>query len=291
MRRAHPHAVRARLVDEELRARTVDRFRGAVGLHREAGRVHLGEHDEPRAVVGRPFDHRREPREVRLGVFPHDVVLDAGDDHFAQALQTRARFVEHLGALAAREPHQRRARGDVVVEHDARHRDHPAPMRQRSAEREPVGLAERTDVDGDEVGALRPEHVEARVRRARAQSRSRLSSISLRNCGEVLVGQLQADRDRVLERSAAHVGEELLRGLDRGDELGRRADPADLPARERERLAARPDRAPCASRMPGSVAIGTCSPSYTRCSYTSSVTTSRSCSCASSAMKRRARRA
>ena len=38
------------------------------------------------------------------------------------------------------------------------------------------------------------------------------------------------------------------------------------------------------SRIPGSVAIGTCSPSYTRCSYTSSVTARRSCSTHSAAI-------
>ena len=37
------------------------------------------------------------------------------------------------------------------------------------------------------------------------------------------------------------------------------------------------------SRMPGSVAIGTCAPSYTRCSYTSSVMQRTSCSRQSSA--------
>ena len=161
--------MRAGLVDEELRARPVDRFRDAIGLHREAGREHLGEHDEPRAVGRGPLDHRREPREVLLGLLPDDVVLDAGDDHFGQALQAGARLVEHLGALAAREPHERRAGGDVVVEHDARDRDDSAPVRQRAAEREPVGLAERTDVDGREVRALRSEDVEAGVGQARAE--------------------------------------------------------------------------------------------------------------------------
>ena len=42
--------------------------------------------------------------------------------------------------------------------------------------------------------------------------------------------------------------------------------------------------------MPGSVASGTCSPSNTRCSYTSSVTTSRSCSMHELGDRRRARR-
>ena len=88
---------------------------------------------------------------------------------FARLFKPRARLVEHLGALAAREPHERRAGRDVVVEHDARDRDHTAPMRQRPAEREPVGLAERADVDRHEVRALRPEHVEAGVGQTRAE--------------------------------------------------------------------------------------------------------------------------
>ena len=40
---------------------------------------------------------------------------------------------------------------------------------------------------------------------------------------EVRVGELQPHGDRVLERTAAHVGEELLRRLHRGHELGRSA--------------------------------------------------------------------
>ena len=40
----------ARLLDEELRARAVERLGDAIGRHREPGREHLGEHDESRAL-------------------------------------------------------------------------------------------------------------------------------------------------------------------------------------------------------------------------------------------------
>ena len=75
-----------------------------------------------------------------------------------------------------------------------------------------------------------------------AHRRSRLSRMSARNAVVVVVVEAEPDRDRVLERPGVHVRQELLRGLHRVDELGRRADPADLPAGERERLAARRDR-------------------------------------------------
>src|SRR5580704_6807759 len=60
--------------------------------------------------------------------------------------------------------------------------------------------------------------------------------------GVVLVGQGERLGHCVLERAAADVSKELLGRLYRGHQLGRRLDPADLPASERERLARRADR-------------------------------------------------
>ena len=54
---------------------------------------------------------------------------------------------------------------------------------------------------------------------------------------EDLVRQCQGARHRRLERRAVDVGEELLDRRHRLDELRRSADPADLPAGHRERLA------------------------------------------------------
>ena len=112
-------------------------------------------------LCGGVRDHRGEMREVRLRVFPDDVVLDRGDLHgvtltssAGELLQPSDRLVDHLEPLAEREAHERRSRVDVVVEHDVRHGDDAAALGQRPAEREPVGLADRSDVDGDEVRAV-----------------------------------------------------------------------------------------------------------------------------------------
>ena len=90
-------------------------------------------------------------------------MLDRGDLHGRQRLQARDRFVDHVEALAEREPHERAAGVVVVVEDDVGHGDHAAALGQRAAEREAVVLAERADVGGDEVGAGRREHGEAGV--------------------------------------------------------------------------------------------------------------------------------
>ncbi len=75
-----------------------------------------------------------------------------------------------------------------------------------------------------------------------APSRSRLRAQRLGDPAEERVGQPQPGRDRGLERRAVDVGEELLDGEHRVDEVGGAGHPADLPARGREGLAARRDR-------------------------------------------------
>ena len=133
----------ARLLDEELGARTVDRLGDARRVHREPGRVHLGQDDEPGTGACRGLDHRGEAREVRGRVLPHDVVLDRRDLHDDALLQAADRLLEDLEALAEGEAHERQAGLAVVVEHDVGDGDHAAPLGERSAEREAVGLAER----------------------------------------------------------------------------------------------------------------------------------------------------
>ena len=107
-------------------------------------------------------DHRREVREVRVGLLPHDVVLDRRDSHDRAAPASRATA---SSMTSGRLQHAKRTSGApavlVVVEHDARDGDHAAALRQRAAEREAVVVAERPDVGGDEVGAGGHEHVEA----------------------------------------------------------------------------------------------------------------------------------
>ena len=96
-----------------------------------------------RAPFGRrALDHRGEAGEVGRGVLPHDVVLDGGDPHRAQALQASHGLVDDVEPLAEREPHERQPGGAVVVEDDVGDRDHAAALRKRAAEREPVVLAE-----------------------------------------------------------------------------------------------------------------------------------------------------
>ncbi len=80
---AHPQPASSRLLDEELRARAVERLGDALGVHREAGREHLGEHHELRALLRGVTDQPVEVREVGVAVLPHDVVLDRGDSHRA----------------------------------------------------------------------------------------------------------------------------------------------------------------------------------------------------------------
>ena len=106
--RAHPNLVRARLIDEKSRARTADRLGDAVGLHREPGRVHLGEYDEPGAAGRRPFDHRRETGEVLLRPFPDDVVLDTGDHHLVKLFKR----VHASSSTSVRLQHANRTSGE-----------------------------------------------------------------------------------------------------------------------------------------------------------------------------------
>ena len=185
--------------------------------------------------------------EVRVAVRPHDVVLNRRDLHrckpFTAAVPCRAAdgLFEHLQALAEGEADERQAGFAVVVEDDVGNGHHAAPLGERSAEREAVGLAEGADVGRDEVGAGRRHHREAGGGQAVGEQVAPLAETG-GDLGEVRVGQVESDRDRVLERRRVDIGEELLGGADRCDERRRAARPADLPTRERERLPTRRDR-------------------------------------------------
>ncbi len=89
-RPAHPHVVRGRLLDQELRRRTADALGRRVDAHREPGGERLGQDDEPCARPRGRLDHRGEAGEVRRLVLPDDVVLDDGDPHVGLPFPTRS---------------------------------------------------------------------------------------------------------------------------------------------------------------------------------------------------------
>ena len=62
-----PRRRAACLLDEELRARTVERLGDAIGVHREPGREHLGEHDECARCCAASAIRRRGARSSRRG--------------------------------------------------------------------------------------------------------------------------------------------------------------------------------------------------------------------------------
>ena len=87
-----------RLLGEELLARAALVLGDALGLHRETGREHLGEHDQPCAVGSGLRDHRAHVLAGCLGVLPDDVVLDERDLHDS-SFNLVQRFLQHLGRL------------------------------------------------------------------------------------------------------------------------------------------------------------------------------------------------
>ncbi|MPM39577.1 hypothetical protein SDC9_86211 [bioreactor metagenome] len=150
------------------------------------------------------------------------------------------RLGQDLGAFAEREPHQGPCPGRVGVEDRARHRDDPAQVGQPPAEVDRVVVAQRGDVGGDEVGALGG--VDRHPGRHQAGQQDVVLGLHpSAQPGEPLVGQGQPLGHRPLERCAVHVREELLGRRHRGHQLGGRAHPADLPARDGEGLAGRGD--------------------------------------------------
>src|SRR5688500_4481518 len=88
----------------------------------------------------------------------------------AQLLQALDRVVEDLVPLAEREAHQRLSGLDVVVDHLVRERYDAAARGQGAAELHAVGVAERSNVGGDEVGAGRLEDLEADPAETSAES-------------------------------------------------------------------------------------------------------------------------
>lgn len=183
-----------------------------------------------------PSDSPRRPAPARPG--SADRVSRPGQP--PSRLQPFARVPEHLVPLAEREAHLTAARLRVVVEHRTRHRHHTAALRQRPAEGERVLLAEGGDVGGDEVRALRLVHGESGGAQASVEQVALAQQIGPQG-GEVAVREPQGLGDGVLERSRAHIGQILLRRADRRDQGRGAGDPADLPSRERVRLARRRD--------------------------------------------------
>src|SRR5205807_6624127 len=117
----------------------------------------------------------------------------------------------------------------------------PDALRQAEAELDALGRPDRRRVGDDEVGALRGERGEAGVAQAPAQEVAALRQPG----GQLPVvcrREAEGDGGGVLERRRTGVGEVLLGRADGGDELGRAAGPAHLPAGEGERLAVAGDR-------------------------------------------------
>ena len=97
----------------------------------------------------------------------------------ARPLESADGLVEHRVGLAERPPDVRAAGVARVVEHLMGDGHHPAAMRQVAAERDPVVVAEGSDVGGHEVGAAGDRRLQAHRRRPVA-SRSRLPCSSSR---------------------------------------------------------------------------------------------------------------
>ncbi len=122
----------------------------------------------------------------------------------------------------------------------------------------------RPDVHGREVGGLRGARRRSRVRSVR---RTAGRAVLCRRGASDRDVTGQGLRDRGLERRAVDVGQELLHRADAVSRSGRRAQPADLPAGDAERLARRWRSSPCVRPCPGQGGDGTCArPSKVRCS-------------------------
>ena len=106
----------------------------------------------------------------------------------------------------------------------------PGPVREIQAERACRRSAERPDVGHHEVGALRPQHPEARRRPARRTAGPAWPADPSRSPATQADLGLQRQRHRRLERRPTDEGEELLGRPHRGDQRRRSAGPADLPA-------------------------------------------------------------
>jgi hypothetical protein len=111
----------------------------------------------------------------------------------------------------------------VVVEDGVGDGDHAAAGGEGAAEGEGVFLAEGGDVGGDEVRALGAVDLEAGVGEAVGEQVA-LGAEVVADAGVVRVGQREGLGDGVLEGARGDVGEELLGGADRGDQLRRRRD-------------------------------------------------------------------
>ena len=130
-------------------------------------------------------------------------------------------------------------------------------------------------------GASTPNPASARP----STSRSRLRLQRRGEPGEVRVRQPERHRDGRLQRAGVDEGQELLDPQHRGDQRGRAAHPADLPAGAGEGLAGRgdPQRPLPHPGQRGQRHVRRGRVGKTRCSYTSSVTAYASCSWQSSA--------
>ena len=200
------------LLDQELRRRPALWFAEVLAVGREAGGEGLAEEDEPCAGTGRTGDQRCEMGEIGIPIAPGDVVLDRGDAHrrrlsgddlargkFGESL---GGFVEHLGTLAEREPHQVPPLVPIRVEDLVGDRDHatscPA-VRGRTPCRRHRAVSGRMST----VTKYVP-YVGYTVEAGGVEARQQPVALGLHvggELGEERIGQAEADCDRRLERA------------------------------------------------------------------------------------------
>ena len=96
----------AGLIEQELLIRAAFVLGDAFGVHRETGRIHLGQTDQPRTAGGRRGDHRLDQLRVAAGSSQTMSCWTAATFICSiNPFQPRYRFGEHFGSLAEREPH------------------------------------------------------------------------------------------------------------------------------------------------------------------------------------------
>ena len=206
------------------------------------------------AVPGSPA--RSQPDVVRV----HDgrpgrvVVPSPGERR-----QSPRRLVDHLRALAEREPHERAAGVRVVVEDARRDRDDAAALGQRRGRTRRASVAERATSALTKYVPCGTETAEARPRAARRTAVALGPQVAAQ-AARVALGRRSAAATAGCSGVPPANVRNCLAARDRGDELGRPgAQPIFQPVNENVLPAL--EIVSVRSAIPGSVASGMCSPS------------------------------
>src|SRR5215472_6639064 len=170
------------------------------------------------------------------------------------------RFGQDFFLLAERKPNMELSGVHVVVENDARNRDHAGLIRQLATEFQTADVSERPDVGHDEEGAVRAVDVEARGREPVAH-KVPLEREGSGDRAVVLVGQRERGGDRVLKGPPlTYVRNCFTVRTAETISLVPVTQPIFQPVNEKVFAAELIETV--RSRMPGSDATGTCSPVY-----------------------------